>query len=264
MTINVCSADLWSMNNNDLSRLVFLDIETVSAYSTWHELPERIRKLWARKAGYLRRNPDDSDEVIYKSSAAIHAEFGKVIVVAAGRLYPRGSTEVFLDTTVFAGHNEYQLLRDVACWLNALPSDIRLCAHNGKEFDFPYLARRMVVHGIGLPELLNHSGKKPWEVPHLDTLELWKFGDHKHYTSLELLAALFGIESSKQDMDGSKVGAVYYINDDLPRIARYCAADVGTLAQVFLRLKAITRELTIHTTVHAETRLCLEESALTE
>lgn len=264
MTNGGAARDIWLMNNQELSRLIFLDIETVSASASWHDLPDRIRRLWARKAVYLRKNSGDSDEAIYKSAAAIHAEFGKVIVVAAGRLYPRGTTDALLDVTVFAGHEENRLLTDVACWLNALPSEVRLCAHNGKEFDFPYLARRMVVHGIPLPSVLSHSGKKPWEVPHLDTLELWKFGDYKHYTSLEMLAALFGIESSKQDMDGSKVGTVYYMEQDLGRIARYCAADVGTLARVFLRLKAIDRELTIHTTMHAETRLWLEQYSLNE
>ena len=252
------------MNNHELSRLIFLDIETVSACSSWHELPERIRILWARKARYLRKNPDDSDEALYKSAAAIHAEFGKVIVVAAGRLFPRGSTDALLDVSVFAAHDERRLLTDVACWLNALPSDVRLCAHNGKEFDFPYLARRMTVHGIALPAVLSLSGKKPWEVPHLDTLELWKFGDYKHYTSLEMLAALFGLESTKQEMDGSKVGSVYYMDQDLGRIARYCSADVGTLARVFLRLKAIDRELAVHTTMHAETKLWLEQYSLNE
>ena len=110
-----------------------------------------------------------------------------------------------------------------------------LCAHNGKEFDFPYIARRMIIHGIELPQLLQIAGKKPWEIQHLDTLQLWKFGDYKHYTSLKLLAEILGIPSPKDDIDGSQVAHVYYKEKNLPRIVTYCEKDVITIAQVLLR-----------------------------
>jgi len=112
-----------------------------------------------------------------------------------------------------------------------------LCAHNGKEFDFPYIARRMIINGITLPNHLDLFGKKPWEVNHLDTMELWKFGDYKNYTSLKLLANVLGIPSPKEDIDGSMVRDVFYKERDLDRIARYCELDVITTAQIFLRLR---------------------------
>jgi DNA polymerase elongation subunit (family B) len=113
--------------------------------------------------------------------------------------------------------------------------DLSLCAHNGKEFDFPYLSRRMMVNGISLPAVLDNAGKKPWEVKFVDTLELWKFGDYKHYTSLELLAYLFGIPTPKDDIDGSMVAGIYYQEKDLPRIARYCEKDVLTIIRLLLK-----------------------------
>ena len=93
----------------------------------------------------------------------------------------------------------------------------------------------MVIHGIELPRVLNLFGKKPWEVPHLDTLQLWKFGDFKHYTSLSLLTEILGIPSPKDDIDGSDVAQVYYKEKNLARIVRYCEKDVLSLAQVILR-----------------------------
>jgi uncharacterized protein YprB with RNaseH-like and TPR domain len=115
----------------------------------------------------------------------------------------------------------------------------RLCAHNGKEFDFPYLCRRMLVNDLSLPSVLNMMGKKPWEVGHLDTMEMWKFGDHKHYTSLDLLLAIFNIQSSKGVMDGSMVSKVYYQEGALDKIAEYCVGDVVAIAQLYLKMKGL-------------------------
>jgi predicted PolB exonuclease-like 3'-5' exonuclease len=116
-----------------------------------------------------------------------------------------------------------------------------LCAHNGKEFDFPYICRRMLINQISIPEVLNIQDKKPWEVKHYDTLELWKFGDRKAYTSLELLAAVFDIETSKSDLDGSKVNEFYYLKNKLVQIALYCGKDVAVLVQVFLAIHNINK-----------------------
>ena len=112
-----------------------------------------------------------------------------------------------------------------------------LCGHNAKEFDIPFIARRMIINQIAIPNKLNLFGKKPWEIPHLDTLELWKFGDYKHFTSLKLLTKILGIPSSKGDIDGSQVGHVYYVEKDIDRIVTYCEKDVIAVAQVFLRLR---------------------------
>ena len=112
-----------------------------------------------------------------------------------------------------------------------------LCAHNGKEFDFPFIARRMIINGIKLPYKLDLFGKKPWEIPHLDTLELWKFGDYKHFTSLKLLTKILNIPSPKTDIDGSQVRDVYYLEKDITRIVEYCERDVVAVAQIVLRLR---------------------------
>ena len=121
--------------------------------------------------------------------------------------------------------------------LRKLKNKVLLCAHNGKEFDFPYLSRRMIINNVPLPPALNYTGRKPWEVPHLDTLELWKFGDFKHYTPLNLLAHILGIQSPKDDIDGSQVHKVYWEEKNLERIVNYCQKDVITVMQILLRLK---------------------------
>lgn len=228
------------MNKDTLKNILFLDIETVAETKTFQELPERKQELWTKKSSFFREAEEKTAEELYER-AGIYAEFGKVVVIAVG-YFPGTEPEPKLRITAFEGHDEKQVLLQFADLLNSKhfsSKDTRLCAHNGKEFDFPYIARRMLVHGIELPPALQLSGKKPWEIPHLDTLELWKFGDYKHYTSLDLLASIFSIESSKDDIDGSQVNSVYYKENDLERITEYCKRDVSVLVQVFLRLSQL-------------------------
>ncbi len=220
-----------------LHSILFLDIETVSQQPAFDELPEEWKELWTRKAEILLRNKEaDTIDSIY-SRAAIYAEFGKIICISCGFLLGNGEEKKLLLKS-FYGHDEKTLLREFADMIrkwNTEPSKY-LCAHNGKEFDFPYLCRRMVVNGIALPGVLYTPGRKPWEVNHLDTMELWKFGDFKNYTSLNLLAHTLGVPTPKDDIDGSMVGDVYWKEKDLPRIVTYCQKDVITVAQVYLRL----------------------------
>lgn len=209
-------------------KILFLDIETVPAFEKYEQLPERFRKLWDRKCEYLRKEEGDTPDVLFKR-AGIYAEFGKIICISTGFF----SGDEFRIKS-FYGDDEATLLNDFAELLNNYfnkPEHL-LCAHNGKEFDFPYIARRMLINGIMLPPILNMAGKKPWEVAHLDTLELWKFGDFKSYTSLDLLTAVFGIPTPKEDIDGSMVGDVYYLDKDLPRIVEYCQRDTLAVAQL--------------------------------
>jgi len=212
-----------------LDDVLFIDIETVSAYASFDQLPDRFKTLWEKKADLLRRNdPDSTPDQMYKS-AGIYAEFGKIVCISCG--FNNG---IEFRIKSFFGDDEKILLEEFAELLNKHYSGSRflLCAHNGKEFDFPYIARRMLVNHIELPDILNLAGKKPWEVRHLDTMELWKFGDYKHYTSLDLLAAIFEIPTPKDDIDGSLVGQVYWEDNDLERISNYCAKDVLTIAQL--------------------------------
>ncbi|MEO1010333.1 MAG: 3'-5' exonuclease [Bacteroidota bacterium] len=218
-----------------LEHILFLDIETVPQKATFNELDEMQKELWEQKSQY-QRNEGVSAADFYER-AGIWAEFGKIICISVGFFKITGDIRNFRVTSYYG--EETHILRNLKNLLNdhfASPRHL-LCAHNGKEFDFPYIARRMVVHGISLPLKLDLFGKKPWEVPHLDTMELWKFGDYKHYTSLKLLAHILGIPSPKDDIDGSMVRQVYYGEHNLDRIITYCEKDVVTTAQVFLRLR---------------------------
>jgi hypothetical protein len=220
-----------------LESILFLDIETVSQQPDFGSLSEEWKTLWNAKAEVLMRSREgETPESLYPR-AAIHAEFGKIVCVSCGVIRGSGSSRRLVLKS-FYSDDETRLLKEFADMLarwGSEPGRI-LCAHNGKEFDFPYLCRRMIINGIALPDLLQIAGRKPWEIPHLDTMEMWKFGDFKSYTSLNLLACVLGIPTPKDDIDGSMVGGVYWIENDLKRIATYCEKDVLTTAQVFLRL----------------------------
>jgi len=227
------------MNNINLKNILFLDIETVAETKNYSDLDSRKQELWKKKSAFFREAEEKSAEELYER-AGIYAEFGKIVVISVG-YFSQIDPELKLRITAFHGDNEKSLLEEFAELMNTHFShkETRLCAHNGKEFDFPYIARRMLINDIPLPSAFQLSGKRPWEIAHLDTLELWKFGDYKHYTSLDLLAAIFNIESSKDDIDGSQVNSVYYNDKDLDRIVEYCKRDVSVLVQVFLRLSQL-------------------------
>lgn len=221
------------ISERELRNIVFLDIETVPQEPKWDNLSEKARELWDRKTIY-QRGEEVSAEDFYNQKAGILAEFGKIICISCGVIARNHSLKI----KSFYGDDEYRLLLDFLSIFNEnyFQGQMKLCAHNGKEFDFPFLARRMIIQQIELPQPLRMFGKKPWEIPHLDTMELWKFGDYKHFTSLDLLAFTLGIPSPKNDMDGSMVAKVYYEENNLEKIKNYCEKDVETLANVFLRL----------------------------
>jgi hypothetical protein len=221
----------------NFGHILFLDIETVPQYADYHSLPKDWKELWDIKAGYLIRNKDTETAGSIYPRAGIYAEFGKIICIGCGFISGEGEQKK-ITLKSFYGDNEKLLLAEFCDMLNkwAVREQKYLCAHNGKEFDFPYLCRRMIVNKIPVPAVLNTAGKKPWEVNHLDTLELWKFGDFKSYISLNLLAHTLGIPTSKDDIDGSLVWSVYWNDKDLQRIVTYCQKDVLTLAQIFLRM----------------------------
>lgn len=218
-----------------LDHILFLDIETVPESISFDALDDETKELWEHKSKYQRKEEYTAEE--FYERAGIWAEFGKIICISVGYFHFKGEMRTF-RTTSFHGP-EAELLKNFKNLVNGHFNSAKhlLCGHNAKEFDFPYIARRMIIHGIELPYKLNLFGKKPWEVPHLDTMDLWKFGDYKHFTSLKLLAHILGIPSPKQDIDGSKVRQVYYEDQDIDRIITYCELDVVTTAQVFLRLR---------------------------
>jgi predicted PolB exonuclease-like 3'-5' exonuclease len=225
--------------NAELKDILFLDIETVGCADLYSKLSERLKAQWARKASFLKREEGQTDEELFHERAGIYAEFGKIVVIAVGLYTENEKGELGLRTKYYTDHDEKKLLNDFRSMLEKMGPTTRLCAHNGKEFDFPYMCRRMLVNDLPLPTVLNTAGKKPWEVNHLDTMEMWKFGDFKHYTSLDLLLAIFNIPSSKGVMDGSMVSKVYYQEGDLNKIAEYCVGDVVAIAQLYLKMKGM-------------------------
>ncbi len=222
------------LENIRIEDILFLDIETVPAAETFDSLDTRMQTLWDKKSKQFRTADQNALEVYER--AGIYSEFGRIICISVG--YIKEKDPYALRLKSFYGDDEKLILTEFSAMLArfAKPGkEALLCAHNGKEFDYPYIARRMVIHGLELPELLNIAGKKPWEVKLLDTMDLWKFGDYKNYTSLELLTSVLGIPTPKDDIDGSMVAGIYYKEKDLLRIVRYCEKDVIAIVQVLLR-----------------------------
>ncbi len=230
---------------DQLGDILFLDIETASLSEKFEELDPRLQEEWVKKERLIRiENPTEAPGSLYFDRAGIHAEFGKVICVGVGFFQSKMKDKKLVYRSKIVAHLEE---RELLLELKALLEKKKwvLCAHNGKEFDFPYLCRRMLIQGIPLPEPLQIAGKKPWEVRHLDTMEMWKFGDYKHYTRLELLAAVFGIPTSKDGIDGSQVNSAYYLEKDLEKIKEYCLRDVEVTARIFMAMHPQVDELTL-------------------
>ena len=219
----------------NLDDILFLDIETVPLHQQYSELSAEAQMLWEEKTRYQRKEEFSAEE--FYDRAGIWAEFGKIVCISVGYFSFRHQQRTFRVTS-FTGE-EKNLLEDFSRLVNehfSRPNKL-FCAHNGKEFDFPYICRRMIINGIEIPQKLQLFGKKPWEIPHLDTMEMWKFGDYKHYTSLKLLAHILGIPSPKDDIDGCEVRNVFYNEGDIDRIATYCEKDTITVAQILLRFR---------------------------
>jgi len=223
----------------NIENILFLDIETVPMVASYNDLPEEYRKLWDRKAEMLSMNDRRTEkekqlpEELF-SRAGIYAEFGKIVCISTGVIR---NQSVWIKS--FYGDDEKQLLIEFSEMLSkATGKKFQfLCAHNGKEFDYPFMIRRMLINGVAIPSLLDLIGKKPWEVNHFDTMELWKFGDYKNFTSLELLATIFGIPSPKDDIRGSDIASVYWEEKNLERIMTYCQKDVLTIVNLFLKFQ---------------------------
>lgn len=234
--VNLNGKQFHMLDLTQLDKVLFLDIETVPEVYDYNELSEETAYLFnAKNARYL--TPDKTPKVVYNEKAGIYAEFGKIVCISVGFVH-ESSTGRSIRITSFAHEDEETLLRQFVRLLENnynSPKHI-LCGHNAKEFDFPFICRRLLIHGIHLPNVLNLAGKKPWEIQHLDTMELWKFGDYKAYTSLALLCHVFKIPTPKDDITGADVARVYYEENDLNRIRVYCEKDVVALIQLFLKM----------------------------
>jgi len=222
------------LDNLSVDNVMFMDIETIPQVSSMNDLDPVMQSLWDKKSK-LFRDTDQSAEEVYER-AGIYAEFGRIICISVGFIKEKDPFGFRLKS--FFSEDEKTLLSEFSGMLSKFSRAKReavLCAHNGREFDFPYIARRMIINGLEIPGLLDNAGKKPWEIKLIDTMDLWKFGDFKNYTSLELLTSILGIPSPKEDIDGSMVARIYYDEKDLPRIVRYCERDVLAVARILLR-----------------------------
>lgn len=223
------------LENLKLEQVLFLDIETVPQTYQFNDLDEKSATLFESKTRFMQ-NDEKSFSQLYNERAGIYAEFGKIICISIGYVHET-RTEKQMRLKSFYHDDEETLLKQFKTLLEDNPKFHILCGHNAKEFDFPYICRRMLIHGISLPKVLDISGKKPWEIAHLDTMELWKFGDYKAFTSLALLCHVFNIPTPKDDISGADVARVYYEENDLLRIKKYCEKDVIALIQLLLRMK---------------------------
>jgi len=227
------------MNHIRLKQLLFIDIETVPVKPTFGDLAPTMQKLFANKTKYYKK--DLAIEELYLQRAGILAEFGKIVCIGLG--YLTGKNKNYqMRVTAIADTDEKALLQAFLKLLNKSFNNVNqfsFCGHNIKEFDIPYICRRILINALALPEVLNISSLKPWEVNHIDTLDLWKFGDRKNYTSLNLLAHLLKVPTPKNDIDGSDVSNVFWQDDDLNRIAEYCKKDVITVTQLLMRFKQL-------------------------
>jgi uncharacterized protein YprB with RNaseH-like and TPR domain len=222
------------LDNIKVEDVMFLDIETVPESSSYELLNPAMQNLWDKKSRQFR-TPDQIAQDVYER-AGIYSEFGKIICISVGLV--REKNPFIFRLKSFFGKDEKLLLSEFSGMLSKFSRNHKeslLCAHNGKEFDFPYIARRMIINGLIIPEILDNAGKKPWEIKLLDTMDLWKFGDYKNYTSLDLLTTVLGIPTPKDDIDGSMVAGIYYNEDNLQRIVQYCEKDVLAIGRVLLR-----------------------------
>jgi hypothetical protein len=222
------------LDNIMVEDVLFLDIETVPESASYEILSPAMRNLWDKKSKQFR-SAEQTGQDVYER-AGIYSEFGKIICISVGLIREKNPYVFRLKS--FFGKDEKSLLSEFSGMLSKFSrtnKEAVLCAHNGKEFDFPYIARRMIINGIIIPEILDNAGKKPWEIKLLDTMDLWKFGDYKNYASLDLLTTILGIPTPKDDIDGSMVAGIFYNDDNLQRIVHYCEKDVLAIARVLLR-----------------------------
>lgn len=220
-----------------LEKILFLDIETVPQAYRFDQLDDKSKVLFEAKNRF-QISPDKSIEQIFEERGGILAEFGKIVCISVGMLH-EGSQGRSIRLKSFYHDDEETLLQQFKCLLDDHYNTQYhvLCGHNSKEFDIPYICRRMLINGVALPNILQIAGKKPWEINHIDTMELWKFGDYKSYTSLSLLCHVMDIPTPKDDISGADVARVYYEDNDLERVMVYCEKDVVALIQLFLRLQ---------------------------
>ncbi len=225
------------LSHISLNSLLFIDIETTSNKSDFKELSSELQILWSEKIS--KTEPENRDlSGTYSERAALFAEFGRIVCISVG-YFPSGERQKFRVKS-FAGADEKAVLSGFFGAVSGFEKSmytLKFCGHNIQEFDIPYICRRALIHALPLPNVLQISGKKPWEMPVVDTMQLWRFGAYRDYISLRLLTGILDISTPKDDIDGSQVGEVFWHEKDIQRIATYCQKDVIAVAQLMLRFK---------------------------
>lgn len=230
------------LDNVSLPNVLFLDIETVPCQPHYEDLTEKLQKLWTyRTSRFNTENIVEEDYFFEK--AGVYAEFGKIVCISVGFLHFNPTNKEFtLRIKSFYGEEEKELLGEflelLAKHFNN-PYKYFLCGHNIKGFDIPFLCRRAIINDLPLPRILDVNNFKPWEVPYIDTMQLWKFGEYRNFTSLDLLTTSLNIPSPKNDLEGAEVGDIYWSTKDVERIKRYCERDVVAIVQLLLRFKRL-------------------------
>ena len=228
------------LSHINIYNLIYIDIETVPQKSSFQQLSETMQSLWAIKHSTLKIENETAEEG-YLKRAGVYSEFAKVICISIGFFrFDKDRLRNQFRVKTISGDDEKELLENFLTTIAksfSEPERFHFCGHNIREFDLPFICRRLLVQGLGLPEILDLSGKRPWEVQDIDTFQLWKFGDFKNYTSLRLLSEILGIPSPKEDIEGKDVCRVYWEEHGLPRIVEYCQRDVVTVARLLLRFK---------------------------
>jgi len=220
------------------SNILFVDIETVTAEKNYDQLSPVIQRAWNRKAEFFRESDTKTPAQLFGERAALYAEFGQIISVAIGYFHALDEKRNELRIKCITDPEEAVVLHEFDETVQRFDQDrLRLCAHNGRDFDYPYLCRRMLIHGIKLPKSLQLMNKKAWEVPHLDTMEMWKFGEYKKFVPLDLLAALFSVEvDSGKLLDASDIQQLYYQEENLDKLVQSGYQNIRLLAQVYLAM----------------------------
>lgn len=252
------------LNSKSIDKILFLDIETVPQYESFTAMPPKMQKLFEErfKTDILAITPKtgkvplEALESLYNLKGSLYVEWAKIVCLSCGVINTSNPAEFSLKTMSITGDNDKDILVQMMAKVKAIANytgkttndkdkeEFHFCAHNGKIFDYPFITKRMIINGLEIPKCFNIADKKPWETVHLiDTKEMWKFGVYDNNSSLSLLSATFGVDSSKDEMDGSMVKDVYYKEKNLPKIATYCELDILALATVYLRMNGIQTKL---------------------
>ena len=232
------------MIKEDIHKLLFVDIETVGVdedLDSLHHTNPKLSKVWEETGwDYFKRKYSEDSELssnqMFVKRAALLPEFGKIVCISVGFIVPSGETK--LDS--FYG-DEKNILISTSELLNRVDKlGFVICGHNVKNFDLPYIAKRMLINNIPVPKILPNYTIKPWESRVLDTKEVWGFNSFGGLSSLNLVCTSLGLETSKEgEVNGSNMHKYYYDSNNIEKIKNYCEEDVKCTINLVKKLKKL-------------------------